>query len=160
MSLIPQTPIQTDLSPVQDPFWPPVGTGEFRDRYRVDPGHSDDRCLAALQGAVFWTNALLRAWKSEQITAGFHRLSDLPADGDAYSGVGDYAPTPLVQEYQTAVYARAKAHLIAATRDIDTTGDGHRRADALEKTGSEYYREAHLAVRKITGQTALTVDLI
>ena len=158
MSLIPTTPVETDLTAPQSAFWPEIGTAEFRARYQVDSTIGDERALAYLTAALVHINTQLAAWRVTQQAAGHATLQDIPpaADADDY---GDGA-TGLLDQYKTAVYARAKAQQLKRARDYDSTNEGHDRADDLEVTADDYLRESYLAVRAIQGHTGLTVELI
>ena len=158
MSLIPTTPVQTDLTAPQSAFWPEIGSAEFRDRYQTDSSIGDERVIGYLTAALVHTNTQLAAWRVTQQIAGHDVLTDVPpaADADDY-GAGN---PELVAQYKNAVYARAKAQLTKRARDYDSTADGHDRADDLEETADDYLREAYLAVRAIQGYTGLAVELI
>ncbi len=158
MSLIPTTPVQTDLVAPQSAFWVEIGSAEFRDRYQTDSSISDERVLGYLTAALIHINTQLAAWRVTQQAAGHAVLVDVPpaAAADDY---GDGDPG-LVDQYRNAVYARAKAQLIKRSRDYDSTHEGHERADDLEETADDYLRESYLAVRAIQGFTGLAVELI
>lgn len=153
MSLVPVTPVQTDLAPPNAAFWPEISSGTLRTRYRVDGGTTDEQIYEALRHAIRITNTLLDEFRLERMAAEQYALADVDdltyADG-----------ATLCQCYEEAVYSRAKAWLIDRRRDVDTTKDGHDRAKVLETTADEWLRQAHGAVRALLGYPSLTVELI
>ena len=62
--------------------------------------------------------------------------------------------------YRRAVYCEAKANLLERYRDFDATGEGQRRADAIESPIDDLRRDARWACRAITGEGRTSVELI
>ena len=88
--------------------------------------------------------------RARQIAA---TLAEVPAT--AYGGVSEK-----VTLYETAVYARARAVLLETTRDYDSTKSGHDKADALEDTADDWFRQSNEALARLTGRPRMVVELI
>jgi len=152
-AFLPNTSTTTNLQAHNLAWYPVIETAPFRQAYRVLPEVPDDQALRALQSAILSTNRALAGWKAEQAAAGHATLADVPAD--AYG-----EQTELELHYKAAVHATAKALLMDARRQTDTTADGHDRADALEHSADDYRAESTRALRAMLGQTGTTVELI
>ncbi|EBW1331267.1 head protein, partial [Salmonella enterica subsp. enterica serovar Enteritidis] len=59
-----------------------------------------------------------------------------------------------------AVFCNAKANLTERYRDIDTTLNGNKKADALEPSIEDLQRDAVWAIQRIKGTTHNIVELI
>lgn len=153
MTLLANTPVQTDLTVPSLVFFPEVGTAAFRAAHRPSADLTDDQLLTALAAAVRQIDRELAVFKSEQEALGYIALAEVPAD--SYNDESAH-----VQSYREACYHIAHALLIEGRRDADTTRDGHQRADALEVTADSHRRAAYRAVRAIEGLCGTTVELI
>ncbi|BET96450.1 head completion/stabilization protein [Xenorhabdus taiwanensis] len=134
-------------------FWPPIDTADFRATMRSDGTVTPGRLLAALKNAVIETHRELAGWQSQQISLGYHTLGRVPA-----SQIDD--ESELLYLYRRAVYCLAKAGLSERYRDIDTTADGAKKADALDPTIDDLHRDAVWAIQRIKCTTHNIVELI
>lgn len=135
------------------PFFPDVSVESFRDAMRVDGTVTDERCGHALEAAVFDANSSLKEWVQRQTESGITEISGAPAL--------PWQPENYHQKlYLRAVYCLAKADLIERYRDYDTTGTGHKQADALAPADDDYRRGAAWALSDIKGIRRTTVELI
>lgn len=144
--------------PVESPiasgsFWPAIDPVKLRASHRIDSSITPDRLRAALIEAIASANGELDAWKQTQIAAGHATLAAVPAETvDAVS--------ILLHRYERAVGCIAKADVTEHMRDIDTTNEGHRQADALDPVIDELRRDARWAISAILGIGRSTVELI
>ncbi|MEJ1412771.1 MAG: head completion/stabilization protein [Candidatus Sedimenticola sp. (ex Thyasira tokunagai)] len=125
-------------------FYPDIDVANFVELYRIDTTISDERVVAALQGAVISTNHDLAEWCIAQKLEGVADIAEVEAD--QYDDI-----SALVTHYLTAVYSKAKAELIEKYRDFDSTGSGHGRADELTTSMDDHRANALRAIRAITG---------
>lgn len=135
------------------PFFPDISVESFRDAMRVDGTVTDERCKHSLQAAVFSANDQLSNWVQDQVSIGISEITEIPTK--AWQATGYHE-----QLYLRAVYSLAKANLIERYRDYDTTGTGHKKADALAPADDDYRRDAAWALSDICGSHRTTVELI
>lgn len=136
-----------------DAFWPGIDPVKIREAQRMDSTVPPLRLKAALIEAIATSNAALRPWRSAQQAAGFATLGAVPAeeiDGQ----------TIHVHRYLRAVGCLTKALLLERLRDVDTTGKGHKDADALTDPIDDCRRDHLNALSDIAGRPRNTVELI
>lgn len=135
------------------PFWPPIAPSGIRVAQRINDDITPERLKEALYEAIASVNGELYAWKQGQIAAGYATLAAVPA-----AAIDD--ESVLVQRYRRAVGCLAKAALVERYRDIDSTGRGDRKAEALADPIDDLRRDARWAVSDILGVGRSTVELI
>ena len=134
-------------------FFPAIAVADFRRDTRVQDTVTDYRVMLAIRSAMIKTNKELATWQATQVTAGHATLAAVPAD--KYDDI-----SRLVHLYTNAIYAKAKAIIIAKYRDTDSTRAGDDRADEIENTEDDYHGEHREAVRAILGVSRATVELL
>lgn len=134
-------------------FWPDINLSKVRDTVRLDGTVTDDRLQHATIAAIIDINRDLKPFRDKQLTAGYARLQDVPAEQVA-------EVSELVSLYLRAVYCRLKANLMERYADYDSTAKGLNNASEQNETITDLYRDARFAVRDILGTTHVTVDLI
>lgn len=134
-------------------FWPAVDPSKIREAQRIDNTVPPLRLKAALIEAIATTNSALLSWRSAQQAAGFATLEAVPAE--AIDGKSIH-----LHRYQRAVGCMAKALLLERYRDIDTTGKGHKDAEALTDPIDDCRRDHLHALADISGRPRNTVELI
>ena len=151
MTFIPSNPAaEIDEAIVNDGFYPDLSTAALRTRTGLGDIFGAERVAATLRAAMIEVNASIAAWKAEQTAA---TLADVPAAD--YGGVSEK-----VTLYEMAVYARARAVLLETSRDYDSTKSGHDKADALEETAADWFRQSAEALARLTGRPRMVVELI
>lgn len=152
----PQTPAQAPASdtPVKnDGFFPDIDPAAVRAAARITGSVTPDRLRAAILGAILAAEEDLRAWSADRRREGFATLAAVPApelDGKSAQ----------VIRYHRAIELLTKAEVVERYRDLDTTGAGDRRADAMEPSADDLRADATAAIRQILGRTKTTVELI
>ncbi|CNH93427.1 TPA: head completion/stabilization protein [Yersinia enterocolitica] len=160
MSLLATEPVHP-TSPPEGPdvtitsaaFWPEISLNHMRKVMRLDGNVTTERLKEAVIEAISNTNGQLRAWRSEQEAAGVMTLEDVEAEEVAGESIR-------VQRYRRAVYCHAKANLTERYRDMDTTGDGNKRADALDPQITDLWRDARWAISDVQGRERGIAELV
>lgn len=138
---------------VSSAFWPEVDPVQIRGDQRIDNSITPIRLRAALIEAIATTNSALTTWRFTQVGAGFEALADVPAEK-----IDDISI--LEHRYLRAVGCLAKALILERSRDIDTTGKGDRKSEALNDPIDDHRRDHLNAIADITGVPRTTVELI
>ncbi|WP_272571279.1 MULTISPECIES: head completion/stabilization protein [unclassified Providencia] len=138
-------------------FWPAINTRAFRESMRVDGTVTQSRLIEALKNAIIETNRELSRFQQQEIHLGYTTLGAVPASKITH---GEIDVSELVILYRRAVFSAAKANLIERYRDIDTTPNGSKKADALESNIDDLQRDAIWAIQRIKGTTHNIVELI
>ncbi|EMT6384104.1 head completion/stabilization protein [Providencia rettgeri] len=113
--------------------------------------------MEALKNAIIETNRELSRFQQQEIHLGYTTLGAVPASKITH---GEIDVSELVILYRRAVFSAAKANLIERYRDIDTTPNGSKKADALETNIDDLQRDAIWAIQRIKGTTHNIVELI
>lgn len=133
-----------------DGWFPDLSLADFHAQTGQGDTFDPARIAAAIQSAMIEVNASIGAWRARQAAAS---LAEVPAR--TYGEVSEK-----VILYRAAVFARARAQLLANTRDYDSTKSGHARADALEATAADYLRQSNEAVARLIDRRRTVVELI
>lgn len=145
---------KADEPPICVDFYPDIAINVFREAYRVDTGYSAvavrtvlvDACLDVVDDLA----PAVTAWQSD----GYLSLTDVPSP--MIDGV-----SRLVLLHRRAVYCFAKAKLLDAFRDVDTTRDlGHDRADDYELSSDDWQRQGRQALNKLQRRPTVEATLI
>lgn len=139
-------------------FWPNIDAAHYRETQRQEGQAPPARLREALIQVMAMTNRALLDWATVQRTAGFTTLADVP-NGDDIDGAIDGEST-LIQSYRRAVYSGARAILTEQFRGTDTTGNGDKRAQALELTTDELWRQHQWAINDVQSLPHATIDLL
>lgn len=138
---------------VSSPFWPAILPAEIRDEQRIDGTVTGGRLRGALVEAIAVTNNALAEFRKAQQADGVQKLTDIDAEK-----IDEKHPFAL--RYQRAVGCLAKALLLERYRDMDTSGKGDRKADALTDPIDDCRRDHLNAIADITGRSRVTIELI
>lgn len=134
-------------------FWPPIRLADVRRDIRLSGKVTTDRLMHAVAEAVLHANQQLVSWQAEQEALGFSTLKAIPAPP-----IND--TTALVFRYRRAVYCFAKALLTEGYRDIDTTRDGEKHAEALATQIDSLWRDGQNAIRDLLGRPRMVAALV
>ncbi|MXF04495.1 head completion/stabilization protein [Escherichia coli] len=125
-------------------FWPAISLSDLRDCVRLTDNLPLPRLRHMACEAMARVNDELRNWKARQMNAGYSSLDLLPCDHIAGESV-------LIQRYRRAVYATTRALIVESYRDIDTTREGEKHAEALATQIDALWRDSQWALRDIQG---------
>ncbi|MCP9269369.1 head completion/stabilization protein [Xenorhabdus sp. XENO-1] len=134
-------------------FWPVIRLAELRRSMRLNGAVTTERLMHMTTEAVLSVNQQLAAWQREQAQNGFASLETVPSPV-----IND--TTAHVFRYRHAVYSFTKAMLIENYRDIDTTRDGEKHAEALSTQIDDLRRDGQNAVRDILGKHRMLAELV
>lgn len=149
-SFIPAGGKADDITLLNGGFWPTLSVATCRAETGLGSDWSADRIAAELLAVTIDVNASLSDWRSRQAAAS---LAAVPAP--LYDGTSEK-----VILYRRAVYALVRAEQLDVTRDYDSTGKGHARADALTTTADSWRAKAQTALARLIGRPATVVELI
>lgn len=136
-----------------DAFWPEIDPVEIREAQRIDGTVPPKRLRMAIIEAIASTNNALRQWREDQLAAGITTLAAVSAEEIDGTSIHVY-------RYLRAVGCLAKALLLERHRDIDTTGKGDKKADAVTDPIDDCRRDHLNALADITARPRITVELI
>lgn len=134
-------------------FWPVIVLAQLRQSMRLTGNVTTSRLKHMAMEAVLYVNQLLDEWREVQKDCGFNQLSEVPSPQ-----IND--TTAIVFRYHHAVYSFTKALLIENYRDIDTTREGEKHAQALSTQVDDLRRDGQNAVRDILGKLRMFAELV
>lgn len=134
-------------------FWPDIETGTLRESVRLDGEVTEGRLVHAVTEAIARVNDELADWRTTQQQSGCSALADLLSDTIAGGSVR-------VQRYRRAVYCTTKALLLEGYRDIDTTRDGEKHAEALSTQIDAAWRDSQWALRDVMGLPRCLAEVV
>ncbi|QRN39343.1 head completion/stabilization protein [Pectobacterium carotovorum] len=135
-------PAQQDAVIENTFFWPAVEPGTLRTLMRLENTVTPERLRHAALTAISEVNAELFEYRREQMAAGFTTLDDVPAerlDGQSEK----------FHHYLRAVSAITTATLYERYRGYDASAKGDRKADALDGTIDELWRDARWSISQL-----------
>lgn len=138
---------------VNDGWFPDIEPAAARGLIRIDGTITSERLRDALVTAIATVNDELAKWQALQQAAGYLNLAAVPSpllDGIKRN----------LHHYQRAVFCLAKANLIERYRDFDSSGEGNKRADELEPTTGDLYRDYRWVISDMLGIPRSTIDLL
>ncbi|EOB4245188.1 head completion/stabilization protein [Vibrio metschnikovii] len=137
-----------------DGFWPDIEAGDF-ERLRSTPAAQDDERIAhALVNAVSSVNLQLVMLKTRYMAEGIVKAEDI----NAFPKIDD--KNRIVIQYQSAVFARAKADLLADFATVHQKKEGDHLAERLKETKNELLAESERIIRNMLGKNRASVGLI
>ncbi|MDE3738597.1 head completion/stabilization protein [Pseudomonas resinovorans] len=136
-----------------DGWWPDIDGQDMRAVLRLDASITDARLKAAALSALLHTNRELAPFKARHQGAGHTSLQSIPADQ-----VDGQSRLEIL--YRRALYCGAGAELTERYRALDSSAEGHDKADALTPSIDELRRDQRWAIRDLLGQPRTTVELI
>ncbi len=122
-------------------FFPDIDPKRVRERMRLEPV-APARLREAIKSGMAETNAELYEYREQKIAAGFTRLADVPADDIDGESIK-------VFYYERAVCAMATASLYERYRGVDASAKGDKKADSIDSTIDELWRDMRWAVAGI-----------
>ncbi|ECX4790712.1 head completion/stabilization protein [Salmonella enterica] len=134
-------------------FWPDIRVDKYREVMRQEGEETSPRLREALTQAMAYANGQLIRWAQQQRKSGFMRLEDVPAEKIEGESVR-------VLCYRRAVFFAARALLTEQYRGTDTTHKGDIRANTLESTTDDMWRQFQWALSELRDEPHMTVDLI
>lgn len=160
MSLIATEPVRRESLPDDGgekvdsgAFWPVVLLSDIRRVMKLDGTVTTDRLKSKTIEAVAHVNHRLRAFRLAQQASGIETLAAVPCEEINGESVN-------LWRYKTAVYSQAKALLIEGYRDIDTTRDGEKHAEALATQIDTLWRDVNWAISDILNAPRAMIELV
>lgn len=123
-------------------FFPDVDPQRVRELMRLEQTVSDARLRNAIKTGMAETNAELHDYRLRQIAAGFKQLVDVSAEEIDGENVR-------VFHYLSAVTAMATATLYERYRGVEATGKGDKKADSVETTIDDLWRDMRWSVPRL-----------
>lgn len=137
-----------------DGFWPDVNAGDF-ERLRGTPAAQDEeRITYAVVNAVSSVNLQLEALKAGYLLQGIVKAENI----EAFPKVA--GKNRIVIQYQSAVFARAKADLLPDFSTVHQKKEGDHLAERSLETKNELLAESERIIRNMLGKGRSTVELI
>jgi len=134
-------------------FFPDIDPKRVRDLMRLEQTIAPARLRNAIKTGIAETNAELYEYRDSQIKAGFARLVDVPSDEiDGES--------TRVFHYERAVCAMATATLYERYRGVDASAKGDKKADSIDTTIDELWRDMRWSVARIQDKPRCIVGQI
>ncbi|WP_426577160.1 head completion/stabilization protein [Xenorhabdus stockiae] len=134
-------------------FWPVIMLADLRNSMRLSGAVTTARLMHMTSEAVLSVNQQLATWQHEQESYGVMSLEAVPSPV-----IND--TTAHVFRYRHAVYSFTKALLIENYRDIDTTRDGEKHAEALSTQIDDLRRDGQNAIRDMLGKHRMVAELV
>lgn len=135
-------PVKQDAVIENTFFWPDVEPGTLRTLMRLENTITPERLRHASLTAISEVNAELFEYRKAQMAAGFTTLDAVPAerlDGQSEK----------LHHYLRAVSAITTATLYERYRGYDASAKGDRKADALDGTIDELWRDARWSISQL-----------
>lgn len=148
-------PPNVDSEPVIENtfFFPAIDPKRVRQLMRLEQTIAPARLRNAIKTGIAETNAELYDWRESQIKAGFARLADVPSDSLDGESVR-------VFYYERAVCAMATATLYERYRGVDASARGDKKADSIDTTVDELWRDMRWSVARIQDKPRCIVGQI
>lgn len=135
------------------PFFPDIDPKRVREEVRLEQTVSAVRLRRAIKTAMAETNAELHEWRGIQQDAGHLRLEDVPTDKLDGESVR-------VFHYFNAVCAMTTATLYERYRGADASAKGDKKADSIDSTIDEMWRDMRWSVSRIQDKARCIVGQI
>ena len=148
-------PPNVDSEPVIENtfFFHAIDPKRVRELMRLEQTIAPARLRNAIKTGIAETNAELYDWRENQIKAGFARLADVPSDSLDGESVR-------VFHYERAVCAMATATLYERYRGVDASARGDKKADSIDTTVDELWRDMRWSVARIQDKPRCIVGQI
>lgn len=134
-------------------FFPDVDPKRVRDEMRLEQTVSPVRLRRAIKAGIAETNAELRDWRDLQLSAGHATLADVPTDEIDGESVR-------VFHYFNAVCAMTTATLYERYRGVDASARGDKKADSIDSTIDELWRDMRWSVARIQDKARCIVGQV
>lgn len=134
-------------------FFPDIDPKRVREEMRLEQTVTPVRLRRAIKNGMAETNAELHEWRDLQVSAGFTRLEDVPTDELDGESVR-------VFHYFNAVCAMTTATLYERYRSVDASAKGDKKADSIDSTIDEMWRDMRWSVARIQDKARCIVGQI
>lgn len=147
-------PVPEDEKIIENtPFFPNIDPKRVRDEMRLEQTVSAVRLRRAIKTAIAETNAELSSWREYQQDTGYARLEDVPTDKLDGESVR-------VFHYFNAVCSMTAATLYERYRGVDASAKGDKKADSIDSTIDEMWRDMRWSVARIQDKARCIVGQI
>lgn len=147
-------PDYQDTEITNDGFWPNINAGDFEKRRGIPAAQDSERVAIALVNATSEINDQLEKQKAKFIKLGHATANDIPAFPKLNG------KNKVLYQYESAVFARAKADLLPDIATVHTKDKGDHLAERSDETKQELLAESQRIVRNIKGLNRSSVELI
>ncbi|MEN2686537.1 head completion/stabilization protein [Klebsiella pneumoniae] len=134
-------------------FFPDIDPKRVREGMRLEQTVAPARLREAIKTGIAETNAELFLWREQQIAGGVSKLADVPADDLDGESVR-------VFYYLRAVTSMATATLYERYRGVDASARGDKKADSIDTTVDELWRDMRWAVSRVQDKPRCIVSQI
>lgn len=134
-------------------FFPDIDPKRVRELLRLEHTVSPARLRHAIKTAISETNADLYDYRELQMGAGVNALADVKAE----TIDGEHEKVAL---YLEAVVAMTSATLYEKYRSADATGKGDKKAEGIDPTIDNLWRDMRRAVARLQGKPRCIVGQI
>lgn len=134
-------------------FFPAIDPKRVRELMRLEQTIAPARLREAIKTGMAETNAELFDYRELQLVAGFKRLADVPSDDIDGENMRIF-------HYERAVCAMAAATLYELYRGVDASGRGDKKADSIDGTVDELWRNMRWSVSRIQDKPRCIVSQI
>ena len=134
-------------------FFPDIDPKRVREGMRLEQTVAPARLREAIKTGIAETNEELFLWREQQIAGGFSKLADVPADDLDGESVR-------VFYYLRAVTSMATATLYERYRGVDASAKGDKKADSIDTTVDELWRDMRWAVSRVQDKPRCIVSQI
>lgn len=134
-------------------FFPDIDPKRVREGMRLEQTVAPTRLREAIKTGIAETNAELFLWREQQIAGGVSKLADVPADELDGESVR-------VFYYLRAVTSMATATLYERYRGVDASARGDKKADSIDTTVDELWRDMRWAVSRVQDKPRCIVSQI
>lgn len=131
------------------PFYPEITLSDLRWAMRVNGTVTTARLKHTTTNAALYVNDLLKDWQAVQAAETLGAVPSSPVNDE----------TRYLFLYRQAVYSFTKSYLIENYRDIDTTREGEKHAEALSTQIDDLRRDGQNAVRDLIGLHRMVAEL-
>lgn len=134
-------------------FFPDIDPKRVRDLMRLEQTVAPLRLREAIKSGMAETNAELYEYRQAQLAAGFKQLADVPSDSLDGENMR-------VFHYERAVCAMTTATLYERYRGVDASAKGDKKADSIDSTIDELWRDMRWSVARIQDKPRCIVGQI
>ena len=134
-------------------FFPDIDPKRVREGMRLEQTVAPARLREAIKTGIAETNAELFLWREQQIAGGVNALADVPADDLDGESVR-------VFYYLRAVTSMATATLYERYRGVDASARGDKKADSIDTTVDELWRDMRWSVARVQDKPRCIVSQI
>ncbi|MFT6986894.1 MAG: hypothetical protein ACJAT7_002744 [Psychromonas sp.] len=137
-----------------DGFWPDINAGDFEKRRGLPAAQDSERIAIALVNAMAEVNKQLESLKADYKLEEYASAADVPASPSILG------KNRIVIQYESAVFARAKADLLPDVATLHQRKEGDHLADRSEEVKNEFLAESERIIRNLCGMNRSTVTLL